>query len=359
MPRFGRPARPGGPGVHRRRRRHAGPDCATRRRAGRRLGSSRAATAPCAPERTGAGGGAGVGHRFAAGVPARVRGRRLPGPHRRGRRRPRLPRRRDRDGGVGAQLPGAAGRPPRPRRVGRRDHRRHRGARAGPGRVGRLHENSWPAVPFALPRPGGQHPSGAAAVVSRRARGARERWPTASRSPAARCTWWTRAPTPGRSWPSRPVPVLDDDDEATLHERIKVVERRLLVDVLAALATRRRDLDWTKGDHRMTRGHRRAQADPTGVDQRVRQDRSGRTGPGSARGGRRHRLDRFDRENHCRHRCSGDTGGGGHRLPRGARRPGQDPAPARPRRPAGRPPQTRARCRRWRSSVSSRSISWW
>jgi phosphoribosylglycinamide formyltransferase 1 len=34
------------------------------------------------------------------------------------------------------------------------------------------------------------------------------------------------------------VPVLDDDDEATLHERIKVVERRLLVDSLAAMATR-------------------------------------------------------------------------------------------------------------------------
>ena len=33
------------------------------------------------------------------------------------------------------------------------------------------------------------------------------------------------------------VPVLDEDDEATLHERIKVVERRLLADVLAALAT--------------------------------------------------------------------------------------------------------------------------
>jgi phosphoribosylglycinamide formyltransferase-1 len=33
------------------------------------------------------------------------------------------------------------------------------------------------------------------------------------------------------------VPVLDGDDEASLHERIKVVERRLLVDVLAALAT--------------------------------------------------------------------------------------------------------------------------
>lgn len=34
------------------------------------------------------------------------------------------------------------------------------------------------------------------------------------------------------------VPVLDDDDEATLHERIKVIERQLLVDVLEALATR-------------------------------------------------------------------------------------------------------------------------
>jgi phosphoribosylglycinamide formyltransferase-1 len=34
------------------------------------------------------------------------------------------------------------------------------------------------------------------------------------------------------------VPVLDGDDEASLHERIKVVERRLLVDVLAAVATR-------------------------------------------------------------------------------------------------------------------------
>lgn len=39
------------------------------------------------------------------------------------------------------------------------------------------------------------------------------------------------------------VSVLDGDDEATLHERIKVVERRLLVDVLAAVATR--GVTWT------------------------------------------------------------------------------------------------------------------
>jgi phosphoribosylglycinamide formyltransferase 1 len=39
------------------------------------------------------------------------------------------------------------------------------------------------------------------------------------------------------------VPVLEDDDVSTLHERIKVVERRLLVDVLAAVATR--GVTWT------------------------------------------------------------------------------------------------------------------
>jgi phosphoribosylglycinamide formyltransferase-1 len=35
-----------------------------------------------------------------------------------------------------------------------------------------------------------------------------------------------------------PVPVFDGDDEETLHERIKVSERQLLVDVVAAIATR-------------------------------------------------------------------------------------------------------------------------
>ncbi|HME75230.1 MAG TPA: phosphoribosylglycinamide formyltransferase [Mycobacterium sp.] len=35
----------------------------------------------------------------------------------------------------------------------------------------------------------------------------------------------------------QPIPVLDDDDQETLHERIKVTERRLLVDVVAAVAT--------------------------------------------------------------------------------------------------------------------------
>ncbi|WP_229481612.1 phosphoribosylglycinamide formyltransferase [Mycolicibacterium mageritense] len=41
----------------------------------------------------------------------------------------------------------------------------------------------------------------------------------------------------------QPVEIRDEDTEETLHERIKVVERRLLVDVLAALATR--GVTWT------------------------------------------------------------------------------------------------------------------
>jgi phosphoribosylglycinamide formyltransferase 1 len=40
-----------------------------------------------------------------------------------------------------------------------------------------------------------------------------------------------------------PIAVLDGDSEETLHERIKVVERRLLVDVVAAMATR--GVTWT------------------------------------------------------------------------------------------------------------------
>lgn len=39
------------------------------------------------------------------------------------------------------------------------------------------------------------------------------------------------------------VPILDDDDESTLHERIKTVERRLYVDTLRTIQRRGRVLD--------------------------------------------------------------------------------------------------------------------
>jgi phosphoribosylglycinamide formyltransferase 1 len=44
------------------------------------------------------------------------------------------------------------------------------------------------------------------------------------------------------------VPVLDDDDEATLHERIKQAERQLLVDVVGAMARS----GWTVHGRRVT-----------------------------------------------------------------------------------------------------------
>ena len=50
-------------------------------------------------------------------------------------------------------------------------------------------------------------------------------------------TWWTPGWTPGRFGPEGRRGA-DGDTEETLHERIKVVERRLLVEVLAALAMR-------------------------------------------------------------------------------------------------------------------------
>jgi phosphoribosylglycinamide formyltransferase-1 len=46
----------------------------------------------------------------------------------------------------------------------------------------------------------------------------------------------------------RAVPVLDDDDEASLHERIKVAERAMLVDVVGRLARE----GWTVSGRKVT-----------------------------------------------------------------------------------------------------------
>ena len=49
----------------------------------------------------------------------------------------------------------------------------------------------------------------------------------------------------------RAVPVLDDDDEASLHERIKVEERLMLVDVVGRMARE----GWTVAGRKVTVGH--------------------------------------------------------------------------------------------------------
>ena len=50
------------------------------------------------------------------------------------------------------------------------------------------------------------------------------------------CTSSTAGVDTGPVLAQTAVEVLDDDDEASLHERIKTVERAMLVDVVARLA---------------------------------------------------------------------------------------------------------------------------
>jgi phosphoribosylglycinamide formyltransferase-1 len=50
------------------------------------------------------------------------------------------------------------------------------------------------------------------------------------------------------------VPVLDGDDEATLHERIKVVERELVVRVTAGVVAHGVTVDGRRAAWRAARG---------------------------------------------------------------------------------------------------------
>ena len=93
-----------------------------------------------------------------------------------------------------------------------------------------------PALPRRVRRPLRQHPPRAVAVVPRDARGPPTPWRTASRSPVRRCSSSTPGSTPGRSSPRRRCRSLDDDDVETLHERIKVAERQMLVDSVGRMA---------------------------------------------------------------------------------------------------------------------------
>ena len=71
---------------------------------------------------------------------------------------------------------------------------------------------------------------------------------TASRSPAAPLFVVDAGVDTGPIVAQAAVPVLDDDDEATLHERIKVAERALLVDVVGRMARE----GWTVNGRKVT-----------------------------------------------------------------------------------------------------------
>ena len=139
------------------------------------------------------------------------------------------------------------------------------------------------------------------------------------------------------------VPVLPDDDEASLLARIHPVEHRLLPAAVAALLA---------GALAVPAGARRAILDP--ADRRrprarpapgpalgQRQGRAGGPGPRAGRARLGAGLHRRHGAGPPRGRPPGHRRRRRHRLPRDARRPGQDAPPAGPRRPARRPPPGR------------------
>ena len=140
-----------------------------------------------------------------------------------------------------------------------------------------------------------------------------------------------------------PVPVLPDDDEATLLERLHAAEHRLLPAAVAALLAGA--LSVQPGARRVSLrcgGLRRARAGAApGAAVGLRQDGPRGVWCRARRAGLRARQHRGDGQDAAGRRPAGHRRRRGHRLPRDARRPRQDARSARPRGPARRPPPRR------------------
>ena len=111
-----------------------------------------------------------------------------------------------------------------------------RRAHARPGGLGRLHEAGRTGVPR---RFGGRcvnTPSGAAAGVPRACTAPRDALAYGVKVTGATLFVVDAGVDTGPIVAQRAVPVLDDDDEDALHERIKVEERAMLVDVVGRMA---------------------------------------------------------------------------------------------------------------------------
>ena len=99
-----------------------------------------------------------------------------------------------------------------------------------------LHEAHRAGVPRPLRRPDAQHAPGPVAGVPRHARAARRARVRRQGHGCDAVRRRRRASTPGPIVAQVAVPVLDDDDESTLHERIKTSERAMLVEWVGTLA---------------------------------------------------------------------------------------------------------------------------
>ena len=164
------------------------------------------------------------------------------------------------------------------------------------------------AGPRALSRPAGQHPSRAAAVVPGRPRGsrrARVRGEGHRRHGAPRRRR-RRHRADHRAGDRRRCST--DDDEATLHERIKVEERALLVDTVGRLGRGGYRIEGRKVTPAVSRTA--VARHPPGAGQRVRQDRARGARQGARRRRGRDRLDRLDRRPARRGRSAGHPGRG-------------------------------------------------
>src|ERR1700676_1216357 len=135
--------------------------------------------------------------------------------------------------------------------MGRRDDRGHRRARAGPGGVGRLHENPWAEVSFPVSRPRGEHPPGVAARIPRRAgragdAGVRRQGDRLHRAPRRRGNRHRADPGPaagsGLRRRRRSPPARADQGRRTTAAGGR----------FGSAGHPRRDLDRTKGDPGMT-----------------------------------------------------------------------------------------------------------
>ena len=136
------------------------------------------------------------------------------------------------------------------------------------------------------------------------------------------------------------VPVLPGDDEAALHARIQAVEHRLLPRVVALLLAgavavgddgRHTTIDSAVADASVP-------VPQAGPPVRLGQDRAGRPRSRARRPRLGARVDRRHGPDAARRRAAGHRRGRRDRLAGDARRAGQDPAPADPRRPARRSP---------------------
>ena len=167
------------------------------------------------------------------------------------------------------------------------------------------------AVVDALTPAAAEHAPGVPARVPRRSRGARRAGRRRDRDRRERDHRRSRRRQRARRGAAARSPCSPGDTEGRLHDRIKLVERELLVQVVLDIANDHLDLKETRMSapapiRRLPRARRHPRPPRTHLG--VRQDRAARARRDARAAGGRDRVDRIDREAHRRRRAPGDRG---------------------------------------------------